>query len=90
MKLYRFMGKLIDLELISLIYSDFSEEPTHPFVIIRVEFILGASPIVIQLSLGNGLGGPQTLATIRNYRVAISELEQAWAASGREVQPLRK
>lgn len=85
MKLHRFLGRLIDLELISLIYSDFGDGPTY-HVNIRVEFILGANPIVIQLSQGYGLGGPQSGATVASYRAAVFDLEQAWAACGRVIQ----
>lgn len=86
MKLHRFMGNLIDLELISRVYSDFGTEPS-PLVNIHIEFILGASPITIQLSRGYGLGGPPHAGnTVARYRAAVFELEQAWAACGRVIQ----
>lgn len=83
MKLYRFLGRLIDLELISSVYADFGEERTFQHVDIRVEFILGAPTISLQLSVGAGLGGPDTPARIAAYKDEVARLEKAWAACGR-------
>lgn len=88
MKLYRFLGRLIDLELISLIQcrtktGDFAE------VVIHVEFILAAPPISFAIWAGRGLGkpGPRCDEEVAQFQKAIDDLEAAWAACGRTIPP---